>query len=153
MNSTETLRNFAKNDDGLSYMENTEGEGSALPYLNDKAATLVETVEATGTIDKQSWTAAISNAATTVNNIIFGDKPADYQAKPPVFKQRRARLPSGTMSHAKDGHTINGLYDSGAQVCVLSSRAAKAWGLLPFDGTRTATAANGGGMVCHGVAR
>ena len=82
---------------------------------------------------------------------LFG-KPADYEAKEPVFKQRRARLPSGVMSHAKDGHTINGLYDSGAQVCVLSSRAAKEWGLLPFDGTRSATAANGGGMVCHGVA-
>ena len=151
MNSTETLRNFAKNDEGLSYTENAEGEGSALPYLNDKTATLVETVN-TGDIDKQSWTAAISNAAAAINNIIFGDKPANYKAKPPVFKQRRARLPSGTMSHAKDGHTINGLYDSGAQVCVLSSRAAKAWGLLPFDDKRTATAANGGGMVCHGVA-
>eukprot|EP01043_Picozoa_sp_COSAG02_P023386 COSAG02_NODE_1247_length_13644_cov_17.519675_10_plen_180_part_00 len=40
----------------------------------------------------------------------------------------------------------------GAQVCVLSTRAAKEWGLLPFDGERTTTATNGGGMVCHGVA-
>ena len=26
------------------------------------------------------------------------------------------------------------------------------WGVLPYDDTRTATAANGGSMICHGVA-
>jgi hypothetical protein len=56
------------------------------------------------------------------------------------------------MSFAKNGATVSGIYDSGAEVCVLSTRVALEMGLLPWDGERDARAANGESMIVHGVA-
>ena len=80
------------------------------------------------------------------------DKPDGYVPKDATFDSQRPRLPVGTMSFAKDGTTIAGLFDSGAQVSCLSARVAKALGLMPFDGVRTAVAAGGGTLNCYGMA-
>ena len=57
-------------------------------------------------------------------NTVFGEKPDDYQPKEPTFQRTARRLPMGTMSFAKDGTTVSGIYDTGAEVCVLSTRVA-----------------------------
>ena len=94
--------------------------------------------------DRNDWNAAV--------NTVFGQKPDDYQPKEPTFQRTARRLPMGTMSFAKDGTTVSGIYDTGAEVCVLSTRVALEMGLLPWDDVREARAANGEALTVHGVA-
>ena len=108
---------------------------------------------------KQTFTTASSSLQQCASKVreafvaaVFGEKPDGYVPKAATFNRERPRLPVGTMSFAKDGTTVTGLYDCGAQISVLSTRAAKAQGLFPFDGARTAVAANGQQMQCHGMA-
>jgi len=83
----------------------------------------------------------------------FPARPADYQPRKPTFSKRRGGIvPTATLTCANNGFQAVGCCDTGAVMCVMNSTTAKKWGLLPYDDVRTATAANGGAMVVHGVA-
>ena len=99
--------------------------------------------------ERSTWSVSLN---PVTQDSMFGSKPADYEPRPATFQPRANRLPVGTMSFAKNGATVSGIYDSGAEVCVLSTRVALEMGLLPWDGERDARAANGESMIVHGVA-
>eukprot|EP01043_Picozoa_sp_COSAG02_P056617 COSAG02_NODE_6738_length_3393_cov_2.353673_4_plen_76_part_01 len=76
MDSTETLKKFARHDGSIRYSDDKAGETGILQYLNERIATLVSGEESDDAENKQSWTAAIANCAATINNVIFASKPA-----------------------------------------------------------------------------
>ena len=125
-----TLRNISRADNGIRF--SSDDSTDTVPCLNDRDCAMEAQGtdnDATRSVRRDQWDAFI--------NPVFATRPEAYVQKPPVFNQsrRRARLPTGKMSSARNGHTVGGLYDSGAEVCILSTRTAIAWGVARWIAT------------------
>ena len=61
-------------------------------------------------------------------------------------------VPTATITCAENGVQATGCLDTGAVMCVMDTAKAQDMDIKPWDGHRTATAANGNSMIVHGVA-
>ena len=98
-------------------------------------------------------TKAQRSAGTTPTASPFPARPPGYVPRAPTFdRKRNGIVPTATITCAENGCQAIGCCDTGAVMCVMNTARAIEWDLMPWDGARTATAANGGSMAVHGVA-
>jgi hypothetical protein len=83
----------------------------------------------------------------------FPEKPPWYRPRRATFKDtKNGIVPTATITCAENGVQATGCLDTGAVMCVMDTAKAQDMDIKPWDGQRTATAANGNSMVVHGVA-
>ena len=146
-----------RNADGSVVYTNENGQKSTLHKMNGEDPVFTPPTSPHGSDEEDDGVNLEDENSKTAPRVAalspFPERPKWYVPRRATFNDtKNGIVPTATITCAENGVQATGCLDTGAVMCVMDTAKAQDMDIKPWDGHRTATAANGNSMVVHGVA-